>query len=74
MSSTLLERARALEEDIEQYEEACSEVLMEETKRVRGPKSENWRSTFKLTIPALICLISISIVKKSCRNGVSRNI
>lgn len=35
MSSTLLERTRALEEDIDQYEDACAELLVEDATRVR---------------------------------------
>lgn len=36
MSSSLLERARSYEEDIDQYENECAELLTETPKRVRG--------------------------------------
>lgn len=36
MASTHLERARALEEDLDQYEDACAELLTIEVKRVRS--------------------------------------
>ena len=35
MSSSLLERTRAYQEDIDQYEDACAELLLEEASRVR---------------------------------------
>lgn len=36
MSYSILERARSFEEDIEQYENECADLMLEETKRVRA--------------------------------------
>lgn len=46
MSSSILERIRLYEEDIEQFENECADLMTEETKRVRAKEKQLKRPDF----------------------------